>query len=78
MPSEPARIPTARNNTSTGTPSRAENLLEAMPMRSSTPASSIDVLIVPMATQRLDSDDASMSMPVEGPISLSADSEARK
>jgi hypothetical protein len=42
---ESASIPTERNSTSTGTPSRAENLLEAMTSSSSTPASSTAVLI---------------------------------
>ena len=39
-PSEPATIPTDRNSTSTGTPSRAENLLEAIPSSNSKPVSS--------------------------------------
>jgi hypothetical protein len=44
-PSEPASIPTPRNNTSTGTPRRAENLLEPMPTSSSTPTSSMEMLL---------------------------------
>jgi hypothetical protein len=39
-------ISTERNSTSTGTPSRAENLLEAMPSSSSMPARSIARLII--------------------------------
>jgi hypothetical protein len=37
-------MPTPMNSTSTGTPRRAENLLEAIPSSSSTPAASIAAL----------------------------------
>src|SRR5690606_33064040 len=41
IPSEPASMPTPRNSTSTGTPRRAENLLDAMPSNSSRPVARI-------------------------------------